>query len=115
LELRTGTGLLLFKDRKSVEYGGKPVMVSAGVVLDFAWDIAIQAIDPKVVRAIKPGATGLTSRLQDKDSGKITLEGNMKLTPQQRKLLRIVRQGEAASRRDDAARIAAAVKKAGGR
>ena len=34
LELRTGSGILLFKDRKSTAYAGQPVTVAAGVFLD---------------------------------------------------------------------------------
>ena len=114
LELRTGSGLLLFKDRKSLTYGGKPVMAAAGVFFDLAWDIAITAIDPKVVKALKPGATGLTSRLQDKDTGQITLEGNMNLTEEKRQLLHRIRRGEASVRALDARKAEQAKKKAEG-
>lgn len=106
LELRTGSGMLLYKSREVVEYGGKPIMVAAGVELGFVWDIMIGAIDPAVVRAIKPGTVGFTSRLQDRDTKEMTLEGNMRLDAQGRNLIRLVREGEARSRADDAAKKA---------
>jgi len=114
LELRTGAGILLYKSREVVEYGGKPVMVAAGVELGFVWDIMIGAIDPAVVRAIKPGAKGFTSRLQDRDTKEMTLTGNMKLDTQGRNLIRLVRDGESRSRADDAAKKAKAEAKAKG-
>lgn len=104
LELRTGSGLLLFKDRKSTEYAGQPITVAAGVFLDMVWDIAIQNLDPKLVKMLKPGATGLTSRLQDRDTKDITFQGNMRLDPRRQRLLRVLRQGEALVRAEDKAR-----------
>ena len=101
LELRTGSGLLLFKKWEVIN-GGRPVMVAAGVFFDFVWDIAIQHIDPRVVKALMPGAGSLTSRLQDKDTGEMTLTGNMKLNSEQQKLLRTLRRGEAKVRSGDA-------------
>lgn len=98
LELRTGSGELLFKDRQSTEYGGKPLLIAAGVYLDLVWDIAIRSIDPKLVKSILPGATGFTSRLQDKDTGEETLTGNLHLDSAKEKLLRALRSGEQAVR-----------------
>lgn len=94
LELRTGSGLLLFKSRESVTYGGNPVMAAAGVYFDMVWDIAIKAIDPNIVKALIPSATGLTSRRQDRDTKEMTLVGNMKLTPKQKRLLHVMQHGE---------------------
>lgn len=95
LELRTGSGLLLFKDTKKTEYGGKPISVAAGMVLSMVWDIAIQSMDPRLVKALVPGALGLTSRLQDKDTKEMTLLGNMQLDEEKKAKLRQLRQGEA--------------------
>src|SRR3989338_6957014 len=53
LELRTGSGLLLFKERQSTMYGGRPIEVASGVYLDLVWEIAIQAMDPSVVKMLK--------------------------------------------------------------
>jgi hypothetical protein len=104
LELRTRAGLRLFgPDRLSTEYDGKPIQVAAGMYIDMAWDIAIQKIDPALVKALKPGAIGLTSA-----------EGNRKLDPQKAKLLKMLREGEAAVRAYDVKQAAKAVKSAGG-
>ena len=105
LELRTGAGALLFKDRQPTMYGGNPIQVAQGVFLDLIWDIAVKSIDPALVKALVPGATGLTSRLQDKDTGQMTLTGNMRLSAGEREVLRRLRIGEAAARADTAQRI----------
>jgi hypothetical protein len=102
MELRTGAGLLLFKERQSVVYNGNPVQVCAGMFFDMAWDIAITSMDPKIVKAIKPGARGLTSRFRDRDTGELTLLGNMRVSPSDTAQVVRVRQMEAASRLDDA-------------
>jgi hypothetical protein len=52
-------------------------------------------MDPALVRDVLPGATGLTSRLQDKDTRDFTLLGNMKLTATEKQALVTLRQGEA--------------------
>ena len=93
-ELRTHSGGLLYKSREYVEYGGKPVQVAAGVFFDMVWDIQVRSIDPKLVKELVPGATGLTSRLIDKDTGALTTEGNMKLDANTRKLLHGLRAAE---------------------
>jgi hypothetical protein len=93
-ELRTRSGGLLYKSRESVVYGGKPVQVAAGVFFDMVWDIQVRSIDPNLVKSLVPGATGLTSRLIDKDTGNLTVEGNMKLDANARKLLHGLRTAE---------------------
>jgi len=110
LELRTGSGLLLFRDRKSVEYGGKPVSVAAGVFFDMVWDIQIRSMDPKLVKAFT-GAYGLTSRLQDRDTGEMTLTGNMNLNSKQKGRIITLREGEAWSKDDTERRTAESVAK----
>ena len=91
LELRTRAGMRLFgPDRLSTEYDGKPIHVAAGMFIDMAWDIAIQKIDPALVKTLKPGAIGLTSA-----------EGNRRLNPEKQKLLNMVRKGEALVRAYD--------------
>jgi hypothetical protein len=101
LELRTGSGLLLYKDNLPTHYGGNPIQVAAGVFFDMIWDIQIQHIDPKLVKDLVPYATGLTSRLQDKDTGNITVEGNMKLDSKTKRLLHGLRNAEARIRKGD--------------
>ena len=101
LELRTGSGVLLFAERQSAHYLGAPIMVGAGTTLQMVWDIAIKRMDPKLVKALKPGARGLTSRWTDKDTGDLTLFGNTRLSSQERSLLKHVRKGEQAAREDN--------------
>lgn len=79
MELKTRSGISLFRQKMSTQYGGQPLIVMQGLELDLVWDIAIKNIDPKLVRALMPGVRGLTSRLQDTTTGEITLMGNMKL------------------------------------
>lgn len=101
LELRTGAGELLFKDRQSTQYGGQPLLVASGVFFDLVWDVAIQHIDPKLVKALVPNAIGLTSRIIDKDTGNITVEGNMKLDAKAKQTLYGLRKAERKIRMSD--------------
>ena len=105
LELRTGSGVLLFKDRQPTTYGGNPVQVAQGVFFDLVWDIAVKSIDPALVKSVLPGVTGLTSRLQDKDTGEFTTVGNMRLSSTERTILRNLRAGEALVKANTAERI----------
>ena len=98
LELRTGSGLLLFKERQSTIYNNAPLMIGTGTELTMIWDIAIQAMDPKVVKQLKPGAFGLTSRWQDRDTGEITTLGNTRMSAHDQKSLRHLRSMEQAAR-----------------
>jgi hypothetical protein len=96
LELWSRTyGVLLFKERYSTVYNGQPLFVGSGTHLSMIWDIAIQRMDPKMVKMMKPGAIGLTSRWTDKDTGDMTLLGNSQLTSEQKRKLLEVRAGEA--------------------
>lgn len=113
LELRTRTGLRLVKERLPTVYNGRPVQVAAGMFLDLQWDIAIHSMDPRLVKAIKPGATGLTSLRQDKDTGEMTSRGNMKLDGAQMKALAELEAAQAQVRQDDLTKVVDATKKAG--
>lgn len=111
LELRTGSGILLFKERQSTIYDHKPLMVGAGTSLQMVWDIAIKHMDPKLVKMLKPGALGLTSRWIDRDTGDITMLGNTRMAAKEKALLRKLRRGEATARLDTAKKTAVAVGK----
>ena len=76
MELKTGSGLLLFKERQSVLYNNRPIQIAAGVYFDMVWEIAVNSMDPKIVKMVKPGARGLTSANFDKDTGDLTMFGN---------------------------------------
>ena len=67
-------------------------------------------MDPKLVKALKPGALGLTSRWIDKDTGDITMYGNTRMSAKDKALLRNLRRGEAASRQDTAQKAVRASK-----
>lgn len=112
LTLRTGSGLILFTSRYPVGFDGKPLEVAAGMFLDLAWDIALDHMDPAIVKALKPGAFGITSRRLDRDTGERTVTGNMRMTPNQRTLLNVVEEGAAEVRQSDAEAVAAAETKA---
>lgn len=101
LELWTHSGILLLKNKLPVSINGQPLQVAAGLELDMAWDIQLKQIDPAVVKAIKPGSVGLTSRL-----------GNMKMTSEQRQQLQMLRQNEAMLRQLDVQNIQKLAKKA---
>lgn len=105
LELKTGSGILLFKERQNTVHGGNPIHVADGVFIDLAWDIAIMNIDPKLVKKIKPKAVGLTSKFTDKDTGDLTLFGNNDFNPKQKRLLVQLRKGESVSRRVNRERV----------
>ena len=76
MELRTGSGLKLFSERQSVMYNNQPIQVADGVFFDMVWEIAITAMDPKIVKMVKPGARGLTSANFDRDTGELSMFGN---------------------------------------
>ena len=84
-------------------------MIGAGTSLQMVWDIAIKHMDPKLVKALKPGALGLTSRWIDRDTGDITMLGNTRMGAKDRATLRKLRQGEAKARQDTAKKNALAV------
>lgn len=101
LELKTRAGLSLFgPDRLPTVYDNKPIQVAAGMYYDLAWDIAIQKIDPKIVKMLKPAAIGFTSA-----------EGNRNLNPRLKKLYQHVRAGEAKVRQFDQQQAAKAVRR----
>lgn len=109
MELRTGAGRLLHKGRMDTLVANKPIMVSEGLVTNFAWDIALTGLDPKLVREVIPDTTGLTSRQQDKDSREFTSEGNMSLDAKQKMLLRALRKGEKVAQNESKKDLAKAI------
>lgn len=100
LELKTRSGILLYKERQSTLYGGEPLMVAAGMFIDIVWDIAIVAIDPKIVKQIMPMARGLTSRWLDRDTGDLTLFGNTRMQEKKKESLVQLRTMERDNRKD---------------
>lgn len=100
-------GHKLFAHRLPTESAGKPIQVAAGVDLDLALDIALDKIDPKIIKEILPKAIGLTTR-----------HGNMTLDIEHQRLLAQTQAGEKRVREVSAKEAAAATakqKKATGR
>lgn len=85
-------GHKFFAQRFPTANGGNPIQVCAGMYHDFALDVAVDQIDPKIVKEIKPKAIGLTTR-----------QGNMRLDLQRQKLLAQTQAGEKAIRKITAA------------
>jgi hypothetical protein len=113
LELRTRSGLILHAERQPTIYGNQPISVCAGTTLDMIWDISIDRIPPAVVKMIKPGSVGLTSRFTDKDTGEYDPKGgNMKLSDDQTKALERVQAGASRVRADDKKSVSKVSKKA---
>ena len=114
LELRTRAGMPLFKQRyPTLVAGTEPLMVGAGIFVEFAWDIAIHSMDPAVVRMVKPGATGLTSRRLDTTTGERTLEGNLRPDAAELQTLRILDRHERQFKAKDRAEVIKATLDAG--
>lgn len=106
LELRLRTadpvknpGRLLFKKRYPVQgEGGGPDWIGAGDVRGYGWTITIQKMDPDLVKDIKTGAVGLTSR-----------EGNRHLNEKERRVFQRMRASEKKAREDTEAQVRKAV------
>jgi hypothetical protein len=79
MELKTRSGICLYREKMTTVYGGQPLNICQGVELDMVWDISIRFIDPKLVKAMMPNTLGLTTRLEDTATHDITVTGNMKL------------------------------------
>ena len=94
LELLTGSGISLYREKQPCEYGGQPLSVGSGTVIQMIWHIGIRAMDPNLVKMMMPGTVGLTSRRFDKDTGALTLTGNMDLDAAQKRLIELVTAGE---------------------
>jgi hypothetical protein len=93
-------GHKLFSQRMPTEHAGKPIQVAAGVDLDLALDLALDKIDPAIVKQIMPKAIGLTTR-----------HGNMRLDLHQQRLLAKTQQGERLVREVSASEARAATEK----
>lgn len=107
LELRTRAGMSIFREKKAIP----PIMVNGATSVEFKWDIALHSMDPLLVKALKPGTKGLTSRRQDPDTKEITSEGNMSLNSTQKKMLHILDETSKRIRQTDAQSLAKAVGK----
>ncbi len=90
-------GFKLFEKRMPTEMSGSPLLIGKDLVLSWAFDVAIDTIDPAIVKTVKPKAIGLTTR-----------HGNMHLDVEHQRLLARLRSDEATVRRESADEAAAA-------
>lgn len=111
LELKTRTGISLCRQKLPTLIGDQPIPAQAGLSYEFQWDISIHHLDPRLVKMIKPGAIGLTSRRQDVDTGEMTREGNMDLNPNQRAALHQLEDGYETIRKMDQDQMTEVVKR----
>jgi len=114
LELRVrDSKITLFRKRMAASVNGKPLIIQSGMFLEMVWDIAIDHIDPKLVKMYLPGLHGMTSRRLDRDSGERTLMGNMTLNETQKNHIRFLEQQNARIRLEDAKEAVKVTKNAG--
>ena len=106
IELLTTDGFsLMRKLYPTMGAKDEPLMVVNNMTVDLKWDIAIDHMDPALVKAIKPGALGLTTKRLDRDTGNRTLTGNMKVGGSDQEALHGLEQSEAYVRTLDPATI----------
>lgn len=72
-----------FPGRLPTMTNGQPIQIAAGIFIDLALDVALDLIDPALVKKVKPKAIGLTTR-----------QDNMHLNLEQQRLLEHMRTGE---------------------
>ena len=116
MSLRIASSKLLLSNKRHAlppMPDGQPMMIGAGLSLTFQWDIALDHMSPELVKAIKPGAIGLTTRRLDPVTGNRTLQGNMNLSEDQARVAKALDAQNAAFARSDALKAVQATKAAG--
>lgn len=88
--VETEDGIVLAAETISCIQMGQPMRLLPGEEVEMEIHISVARIDPKVLRQLRPGVTGLTSRRVDRDTGEFSFAGNMQLTDDQRKLLTLL-------------------------
>lgn len=89
----------LFKESQSVVYDGQPIMFGRGGQIVMKWDIQVQKISPELVKLVKKGAFGLTTR-----------DGNTYYDEETNRELREIRAREEMMRLDNLKKLEAAKK-----
>jgi hypothetical protein len=79
MELRTQSGICLYRQKMPTSYDNTPIQISNEVELEMVWDISLKYIDPKLIKTLMPQVLGFTTRLEDRDTHEITVTGNMRL------------------------------------
>lgn len=114
MELRTvSSKKTLLRKRYPLAMNGQPMMIGAGLSLTLEWDIAIDHMSPELVKAIKPGAVGLTTRRLDPVTGNRTVQGNMNLTEQQARVAAFLDKQDEKFKKSDAKKAIKATMDAG--
>jgi|SaaInlV_150m_DNA_3_1039698.scaffolds.fasta_scaffold40655_1 hypothetical protein len=111
MDLRTQSGISLYRQKMPTSYGNSPINISNEVELEMVWDIALKYIDPKLIKLLMPSVTGFTTRLEDKDTHDITVTGNMKLNQSQVKSAHNLFQSESNIKVYDEKKLKEAIKK----
>jgi hypothetical protein len=94
MDLRTQSGISLYRQKMPTSYGNTPITISNEVELEMVWDIALKYIDPKLIKTLMPQVRGFTTRLEDRDTHDITVTGNMRLNKEQVKSAHSLHQSE---------------------
>ena len=94
MDLRTQSGISLYRQKMPTSYGNTPISISNEVELEMVWDIALKYIDPKLIKLLMPQVRGFTTRLEDRDTHNITVTGNMRLNKDQVKSAHSLHQSE---------------------
>ena len=94
MDLRTQSGISLYRQKMPTSYGNTPISISNEVELEMVWDIALKYIDPKLIKLLMPQVKGFTTRLEDRDTHDITVTGNMRLNKDQVKSAHHLHQSE---------------------
>lgn len=97
-------GRKLFQAKHDTTYGGKPIEVVRGLQLGIAFDVALHSISPELIKQIKPGTFGLTSR-----------HGNMDLDANKARTLHNLLKSEKQVREDTRKRAESAQKRQEGK
>ena len=80
MELRTQSGITLYRQKMPTSYDNNPMIISNEVEIEMVWDISLRYIDPKLIKLLMPSVLGFTTRLEDRDTHDITVTGNMRLS-----------------------------------
>lgn len=79
LQVETTDGIPLFSCATSAELHGRPVHLLPEQEFGLTLEIEVHHCNPEVVKTLKSGATGLTSRRIDPHTGRWDGTGNMRL------------------------------------
>jgi hypothetical protein len=82
LVLRTRAGDEIYREKKTT--GPNPILARVGETFSMNWAIQFKRLDPNIVKKVKSGAIGLTSRF----------DGAWKLNHEQQKMIELIEQGK---------------------